>query len=133
MNLGLALLLVVVVWLVGMAVTQIRMQRAAQAQVGRPAPALAELPATGTALVWFHSASCGPCRAMEPAVEALAASGHTVVSIDVVVRRADAYAWSVMATPTSVFVRDGQITASRVGAMSRAALEALLSAGEAGA
>ncbi len=133
MNFALAVLLVVVVGLVLMSITQIRLQRAAHRQIGRPAPPLSDLPATGAALVWFHSPSCGPCRAMEPAVEALAAGGHTVIAIDVTLRRADAYAWSVMATPTSVFVRDGTITASRVGALPKATLEALLSAGEADA
>ncbi len=128
MNFALALLLMVVVGLVLMSITQIRMQRAAHRQVGRPAPPLSDLPATGAALVWFHSPSCGPCRAMEPAVEALAAGGHSVIAIDVTLRRADASAWSIAATPTSIFVRDGIITASRVGALPKPTLDALISA-----
>jgi thioredoxin 1 len=128
MNVALAVLLVVVVGLVLMSINQIRMERAGHRQVGRPAPPLSDLPATGAALVWFHSPSCGPCRAMEPAVESLAAGGHTVIAIDVTLRRADAYAWSIAATPTSVFVRDGVITASRVGALPKPTRDALISA-----
>lgn len=126
MSLGLVLLTVAVVVMVGLAVMQILMQRAAERRVGHPAPALAELPAQGTALVWFHSPSCGPCRAMEPGVQAVAAAGHTVIQIDVTQRRADVVAWSVTATPTSVFVRDGVVTASRVGALSEGAMALLL-------
>lgn len=128
MNLALALLLTLVVGLILMTATQIRMQRAAAKQIGRAAPPLPELPAQGAALVWFHSPSCGPCRAMEPAVEAVAAEGAVVIPIDVTLRRADAYAWSVMATPTTIAVQNGQITASRVGALPKAALESMLSA-----
>lgn len=127
MNLALALLMMVVVGLVLMTATQIRLQRAAAKQIGRAAPPLPELPAQGAAIVWFHSPSCGPCRAMEPAVEALAADGAVVIPIDVTLRRADAYAWSVMATPTTVAVHDGQIVASRIGALPKAALESMLS------
>lgn len=98
-------------------------------QVGTQAPALDGLPRHGVALVWFHSPTCGPCRAMKPAITAVAGAGATVVHIDVSQRPDVAQAFAVMATPTTVLVREGVVRDTRVGAQRREQLEALLAGG----
>lgn len=41
------------------------------------------LPGNDTVLVQFHSANCGPCRAMHPVVQRLAAEGYPLQQVDV--------------------------------------------------
>lgn len=77
------------------------------------------------ALWWFHSPTCGPCRAMRGEVADLEASGRLHV-VDVSTHPEVARALTVMATPTTVHIRDGRIVAVRVGVLRRDQLEALL-------
>ena len=68
--------LVPIALLVGM---QVLMRASARAMTGKPAPD--GLPRDG--LLFFHSPTCGPCRAMEPDVAALATDDARVRSVDV--------------------------------------------------
>lgn len=119
----------VVLGMVAMAVAmQFAMSRAARASEGKLAPELdGPLGAAvkGDTLVWFHSPTCGPCRAMEPAVEALERSGQAII-VDVSKRLDVAQAFGVMATPTTIRIRGGQIESVRTGMLRPEALAALL-------
>lgn len=80
----------------------------------------------GDALLFFHSPTCGPCRAMEPSVNALADRDPRVHSIDVTRDTEIARAFNVMATPTTMALRDGVVREVRIGALPMRALEAML-------
>lgn len=82
---------------------------------------------SGNLLVWFHSETCGPCKAMEPFVRQLEAEGKAEI-VDVHKNLSVAQAFGVMATPTTVHVRDGQILTVRPGVMGKAQMEAMLTA-----
>lgn len=114
----------VVAVLVAGAGLQVWMGLRAQAARGRDARHLAA--DSGTSLVWFHSPTCGPCRAMEPTIRELAAS-HPVRIVDVSVDPETAMAMSVMATPTTLVVRDGKVVDVMLGAVPRGRLEAVFS------
>jgi thioredoxin 1 len=97
--------------------------RMARAQEGRPAPTLGPFGEAEGKLVWFHSPSCGPCRAMHDDVVAL---GDRVIEVDVSERPDIAQGYGIMATPTTVRVKEGVIAQVRPGRMRREELEAML-------
>ena len=108
------------------------MQRRMQGAVGRPVGPVPEADAAlvaGDSLLWFHSPSCGPCRAMKPTVQALEAEGVVRV-VDVTRHMEVAQACGVMATPTTVRVKDGSIVAVAMGVLSREKLLGLATAPE---
>jgi thioredoxin 1 len=118
---------IVVAALVGMTVAQAALARAARRSVGSAAPnADLPLPARGPALVYFHSPTCGPCRSVTPRIDALMRDGRPVLSVDVTRRPDIAQAFGVMATPTTVVVRDGRITDVLLGVLPQVRLDALL-------
>ena len=85
------------------------------------------VPGVGSnALLFFHSPTCGPCRVMQPHVEALAARDHRVHLVDVSVRPDMARAYDVRATPTLVAIRRGSITDVRMGVQSPQAMAGML-------
>ena len=79
----------------------------------------------GDQLIWFHSRTCAPCRAMEPVIRRLESQGRARV-VDVHQELSVARAFGVMATPTTVRVRDDRILAVRSGVLAPEQLEALL-------
>lgn len=89
--------------------------------------------AQGVVLLDFWSAGCGPCRAMMPAVERLAAErpdvGFGAVNVDEWPEIA--WAFRVASVPAVVVFRDGRFVADAFGYQTRAGLERLLA--EAGA
>lgn len=114
----------------GIVVLQWRMARTTRAREGTPVGALPppfDATAGEHALWWFHSPTCAPCRAMRGDVDAFATEGR-LHAVDVTQHLDVAAAFSVMATPTTVAVRDGHIVAVRVGRLTRAELETLASA-----
>ena len=66
-----------------------------------------------TTLLDFYSDACGPCRAMAPAVDALARSGYAVQRINVTENRELAARFNVTAIPCFVVV-DGNREVDRV-------------------
>lgn len=111
-----------------LALLQWMLSRRVRALVGKPAPALPppfDERARGDVLFWFHSPTCGPCRAMEPYIEQLAARG-AAESVDVMVHPEVAQAFGVMATPTTIHVRSGRVLDVRTGVLGPAVLAAIL-------
>ena len=65
----------------------------------------------------FHSPSCGPCRSMRPAIDALVKGQYPVQTIDVSQDAAAANRYGVTAVPTQILVdRDGAELSRKVGA-----------------
>ena len=98
-----------------------------RAAVGRSVADLKnELPGiedpAGTALVYFYSEHCPPCRAMTPVIDQLAGERERVYKIDVGARREVARHFGVRATPMTFVVRDGRIARGLLGAKRREAL-----------
>jgi thioredoxin 1 len=97
----------------------VRMQ--ARKMRGRPVPAVSgalgdRLRHGGRALLYFHSPSCGACRAITPRVEQLASRSPAVTVVNVAERLDLARSFKVMATPSFVEVADGKVVALYVGA-----------------
>lgn len=98
---------------------------------GQPVPELesgveAQLKQHDQALLYFYSPSCGPCRAMTPRIDQLAAQHGNVFKFDVAQSLDIARKFGVMATPTTVLVKDGKIAEAIPGPLSDKKLEALL-------
>lgn len=84
------------------------------------------LEAEGPVLVDFTATWCGPCRALSPALEALA-SEHKgrlkVAKLDVDDNQATAQQYGIRSVPTLLFFRQGKVVGQIVGALPRARLE----------
>jgi thioredoxin 1 len=99
----------------------------ARRMVGKPAPA--EVPREERpSLYYFMSPQCGACRAMTPVVQALAANDDHVHVVDVSRDTDLAMRFGILATPTTIRVRNGTVEKVEVGARSPAAIAALLQA-----
>ncbi len=123
MSAGVAILLGVALVFGAMLAMQAWMGAKMRASEGREVPDLGPLGDPEGRLVWFYGPNCGPCHAMHPAVDAL---GDRVIQVDVSQHFEVARAFGVMATPTTILVRDGRIATVRPGAMRPGDLEALL-------
>lgn len=125
MSLGWILLIGTVLGFGGLFGMQWWMMRHARKAEGTPAPQLpGELGEAirGSVLLWFHSPSCGPCKVMEPHVQAL---GDKARIIDVSRDPNAARAFNVMATPTTIRITDGQIERVQLGMVPPDALAAM--------
>ena len=125
MSLGVAILIGVLLLVGGFIGLQLWMIRKMKANVGREAPPLGDLGDPEGRIVWFYGPSCAPCHAMRPDVDAL---GEQAIPVDISRHMDIAMAYGVMATPTSVLVRNGRIVEVRPGRLSRAQLQELLAA-----
>ena len=65
-------------------------------------------PAADTVLVQFHSTKCGPCRAMHPVVEKLAAAGYPLQQIDVDQQPQYAEQFKIRSLPTFALFSRGR-------------------------
>ena len=77
-------------------------------------------------LVDFGAAWCGPCRMMEPTVEALAAeyAGRVkVVTMDSDTNQQTVTRFNVRSLPTFMFFKGGQVVDQVIGAVPRPLLE----------
>jgi thioredoxin 1 len=80
-------------------------------------------------LVDYSAEWCGPCKMMAPVLEESAehyAGRLTVAKVDVDENQALAARYQVRGIPTLMLFKDGQVVASKVGAMSRAQLAAFI-------
>jgi len=77
-------------------------------------------------LVYFWSPTCGPCRAMTPAIDRVAAETGRVLKINVADSPDMARSFGVMATPSLAVVEQGVIRALFVGARSENRIRTLL-------
>jgi thioredoxin 1 len=71
-------------------------------------------------LVDFHAEWCGPCKAMGPAIAALAeemGDGLTVAKVDVDANRELAAKFNISSIPTLMVFVGGQPAATRIGAI----------------
>ena len=78
--------------------------------------------ADGLVIVDCWAEWCGPCRAMEPALEHLAREGMNIVKVDIDEHPEVASRHSVMSVPTVLVFRDGGEVGRLVGARSAARL-----------
>lgn len=88
------------------------------------------LEAEGPVLVDFTAVWCGPCRMMNPILEALAADRDDlrVVQVDVDENLETAARYGVLSMPTMMLFRHGAPVLTLVGARPRRRLEAELDA-----
>jgi thioredoxin 1 len=77
-------------------------------------------------LVYFWSPSCGPCRAMTPVIDRLAAERGSVVKVNIVESSELARQFGVMATPSLAVVEKGVVVRLAVGAKTAPQILALL-------
>lgn len=78
------------------------------------------------ALVYFHSPTCGPCRAMTPVIHELSQEGRPVHVVDVSRDPYTAQQFGVMGTPTTLLVRRGRVEQALVGPQAPGRLRELL-------
>lgn len=82
-------------------------------------------------LVDFYADWCGPCKMMSPIIDELAAQYEGKVKIgkvDTDANRTVASKFNVMTIPTLIFIKDGKVVDTAVGALPKATVEAKLNA-----
>lgn len=127
MGVGMSILVGALLVVLPFLALQYWMVRKSQAMIGE-APTFPEgwgHLATGAHTLWFHSPHCGPCRAMERELRPFLEEGR-IVEIDVTRAPALGQRLGVMATPTTVALRDGRVVRVEVGVRHRAQLEDLV-------
>lgn len=81
-------------------------------------------------LVKFEADWCGPCQAIKPAVQQIAAEYAdrlTVATIDIDQNNRTPHRFGVRGIPTLVLFKNGQVVAQKVGAVRKAEIESMLS------
>ena len=90
---------------------------------GQPAPDVSDLLGTRlepgrTALFYFYSSHCPPCRTMSPRIERLAQRYPNVFKVDIGESRELTRRFSITVTPSVIIVDHGKITKAVVGTQS---------------
>lgn len=111
---------IIVAFVALMVLMQLAVARRARAMEGRDVPSLPGMTghlisARDQALVYFFSPQCGACRAITPRVRELARKNPAVFAVDVASDLELARALGVMATPSTVEIRDGKIAGYHIG------------------
>ena len=87
------------------------------------------LSASGTVLVKFEAEWCGPCKAMKPMIEEIAATYDgrlTVATLDIDQNNQTPYKLGVRGVPTVMLFKDGKVVGQKVGLPRKADLVALI-------
>jgi thioredoxin 1 len=87
------------------------------------------LQASGAVLLKFEAEWCGPCKAMKPMIEEIAAEyGErlTIATLDIDQNNQTPYKLGVRGVPTVMLFKDGKVVAQKVGLPRKADLIALI-------
>jgi thioredoxin 1 len=83
----------------------------------------------GLVMIDFWAEWCGPCRAMAPVLEELASEGRvTLFKVNVDENPELAARYGIRSIPTILFLKQGTIVDRVVGAVSKAVLQAIITA-----
>jgi thioredoxin 1 len=100
--------------------------------IGKAVPDVSELSGRAldhdeSAMFYFYGPHCRACKAMTPVVKAMSDQHKNVFAVDISEHPKLARDFGLIATPTVMTVRNGQISQISVGTLSQAKLEQLLS------
>lgn len=77
----------------------------------------------------FASDTCGPCKLMKPVLLDVCDKAQVPVSITHITKDSPEIAqYGIRSVPTTVFFKDGAVSTTKVGAMTKAQIEATLEA-----
>ena len=76
-------------------------------------------------LLFFHSDHCPPCKQMMPDIKALMENNSNIIPIDTGNFMNLARRLNIRATPTTLFIKDGEVKKVLLGRQSRQVIEKL--------